>query len=240
MPKRTICLANTYHNKVYFTFFVSSFDPKWWTLWTFIAGHPGVAWEVWRFFGHQNAPKNVWKIPHPWFCQAPEELLQETGFRSDQTAGQSLAWRTNHFSFFVGWSICLWIEVKHVAFFGGGVQKCSKAGGHGSQESPGSFVSKFEELELTSIFQYLDVYTLINYKERIFCSSELASVLPKINTLGCSNPIKDSPWNLEFSGTLFTPNIQNLSNGAMFGPWPKGLEIPKKQMKLSISNMFHL
>lgn len=65
MPKKTICLANTYHNKVYFTFFVSSFDPKWWTLWTFIAGHPGVAWEVWRFFGHQNAPKNVWKIPHP-------------------------------------------------------------------------------------------------------------------------------------------------------------------------------
>ena len=126
------------------------------------------------------------------------------------------------------------------SIFWGGVQKCSKAGGHGSQESPGSFVSKFEELELTSIFQYLDVYTLINYKERIFCSSELASVLPKINTLGCSNPIKDSPWNLEFSGTLFTPNIQNLSNGAMFGPWPKGLEIPKKQMKLSISNMFHL
>ena len=115
-----------------------------------------------------------------------------------------------------------------------------KHGKHGSQESPGSFVSKFEELELTSIFQYLDVYTLINYKERIFCSSELASVLPKINTLGCSNPIKDSPWNLELSGTLFTPNIQNLSNGAMFGPWPKGLEIPKKQMKLSISNMLHL
>ena len=92
---------------------------------------------------------------------------------------------------------------------------------------------------LTSIFQYLDVYTLINYKERIFCSSELASVLPKINTLDRTQwKTHHEIWNFRY--TLFTPKIQNLSNGAMFGPWPKGLEIPKKQMKLSSSNMFHL